>query len=148
MDVLQVAGFLILATSLAVIVGVTWAFVAGTRRRAIARARGRAQAHLDLIAGQICDSLAAGETRVHSALCDRYERLSGALASARTVREVHRVELSARADALLWKGRSRVIRLIGPEAERVAVGLAREAAGAARTWLAVARSERATRRSA
>lgn len=148
MDALQIIGFLILATSLAVIIGVTWAFVVGTRRRAFARAKGRAQAHLDVIAEQICDSLAVGETCVHAALCERYERLSGALASARTVREMHRVELSARTDALIWKGRSRVIRLIGPDAERVAVGLAREAAGAARAWLAVARSERAARRSA
>jgi hypothetical protein len=117
-----------------------WASIVTTRRRALARARARATAHLDALAAQVCESLAAGETRRHEALLRRYERLRDELARARSLRELHRIAARARADAVLWRARGAVEDAIGRASDAGGAELAREAVGAARAWWALART--------
>lgn len=121
-----------------------WAWVVTTRRRAIERARARAQADLDALAAQVCESLAAGEPGRHGALLARYERLRDELAAARTLRTLHKVAARARTDALLWRARGAFEDAIGRAQAQASAGaggeLAREAIGAARAWWSLARS--------
>lgn len=144
MDVAALIGAFLVAVSAFIVVAGTWMTVRTGRRRAIQGSRARVSARLDMLAAEICDALAAGDERRHATLVGRYEGLSESLASARGVREVHRVELRASADAARWRVTDAVTTRVadaGARAEASAVGrTAREATGAARAWWALARS--------
>ena len=106
MEILDLIGALIVLGSVLIIVVGAWTWVASTHRAAVRRARARVQVHLDALAEQICDALAAADERRHAVLLERYERLRDDLAACARLRDLRRLELRARADAALWRARA------------------------------------------
>ncbi len=144
MELLDLIGTLVvLASALIVVVG-TWTWVVHTHRAAVRRARERVQVHLDALAEQICDALAAADERRHAMLLGRYERLRDDLASCSRLRDLRRLEIRARADAAMWRARAgaeqALERILGAARTAVVADVARDAQGAALAWWQVARA--------
>jgi len=144
MEFLDLIGALIVLGSVLIIVVGAWTWVASTHRAAVRRARARVQVHLDALAEQICDALAAADERRHAVLLERYERLRDDLAACARLRDLRRLELRARADAALWRARASAEealgRLVGAARSAAVAEVARDARGAALAWWQVARA--------